>query len=162
DGGRGFRLRVGAGARSAGASFHRQPHRRRLVPGRPHRPRIHLPAVRHDHLPRRLRRDITLGFPTPVYAFGVAVRETLGNGYVDSVRFLQPDGTYEGFLGGGGYHGDSDPTQPGLPEDNLIVTPCKTDNLVNGVEITVDTNHSSSYEEVDAVQLLGTLDRSWQ
>src|SRR5262249_55314788 len=74
---------------------------------------------------------ISLGFPTPVYAFGVVVRETFGNGFINSATFLRPDGTREGYLAGGGYYSDTDPTRPGLAEDNLMVNPYKTDNLVN-------------------------------
>jgi hypothetical protein len=94
---------------------------------------------------------IALGYATPVYASGVKIRETWGNGFVTKVEVRnQSTQVYQTVWSG------SDTTAPGAVAD-LVVSFAQTAYLVDGVRITVNTNHSlGTWEEIDAVQLLGT------
>jgi Ca2+-binding RTX toxin-like protein len=92
---------------------------------------------------------LTVGFDTPVYANGVTIRETIGNGFVTQVDVVDTSGALHTVWTG------TDPSQPGSPADNLVTWPV-TPYLVKGVKIHVDTNHNlSTWEEIDAVQLQG-------
>ncbi len=91
---------------------------------------------------------LTLGFDTPVYADGITIRETYGNGFVTKIEVLDTSNTYHNVWTG------VDTSQPGTPVD-FKVDFTQTDYLVKGVRITVDTSHSGSWEEIDAVQLHG-------
>jgi hypothetical protein len=91
---------------------------------------------------------ITLGYATPAYASGVTIRETDGNGFVYQVDVLDTSSILHTVWTG------TDPSAPGTPVDYLVNF-AQTDYLVNGVKIYVDTNHSGSWEEIDAVQLHG-------
>ena len=55
--------------------------------------------------------QITLGFDTPVFANGVTIRETWGNGFVRAIEVLDLDGVYSLVWEG------TDPSQPGTPVD---------------------------------------------
>ena len=99
---------------------------------------------------------LTLRFPTAVYATGVLVRETLGNGFVDRVDFLfiddqgntQTIATWTG----------ADPSQPGAPASFLATIPT-TASLVNAVTVRINIDRDSYWEEIDAVKLLdGVID----
>ena len=93
---------------------------------------------------------LTLGYTTPVFATGVDVRETLGNGFVTQIDLLDISGIYHTVFTG------PDTTAQGAPGD-LIVSFPTTSYLVKGVKVYVDTNHSlTTYEEIDAVQLLSS------
>ncbi|WP_353931255.1 DUF4347 domain-containing protein [Okeanomitos corallinicola TIOX110] len=92
---------------------------------------------------------LTVGFDTAVYATGVTIRETYGNGFVTKVEVLDLNNNYTEVWAG------VDDSVQGTPV-NFTVNVAQTDSLVYGVRITVDTNHSSSWEEIDAVQLHGT------
>jgi hypothetical protein len=92
---------------------------------------------------------LTLGFATPVYATGVTVRETCGNGFVYQIDLVEPNSNYHTVWTG------TDPSIPGNPIDALF-TWTATNYLVSGVKIYVDTNHDlSTWEEIDAVKLSG-------
>ena len=83
-------------------------------------------------------------------AAGVVVRETYGNGFVTRVEVRNAEtGEFETVST------ETDPSQPGTPVDYLVSWP-KTAYSVDAVRIIVDTNHNlSTYEEIDAVWLLG-------
>jgi len=95
---------------------------------------------------------LTLGFETPVYAQGVVVRETWGNGFVTRVDVLDLNDQLHQVWAG------VDPSQPGAPAEFVAQWPT-TPFLVKGVKIHVNTNHNlSTWEEIDAVALLGFLE----
>ncbi|MBD2135391.1 hypothetical protein H6F47_23955, partial [Sphaerospermopsis sp. FACHB-1094] len=92
---------------------------------------------------------ITVGFATPVYASGIEVRETYGNGFVRSIDLLSNQGTYYSVWSG------IDTSKPGLPVDFRINFD-QTSYLVVGARINVDIDHTSGWEEIDSVKLIGT------
>ncbi len=93
---------------------------------------------------------LTLGYTTPVFATGVDVRETNGNGFVTQIDLLDINNVLHTVFTG------PDNTAPGAPGD-LVVSFAATPYLVKGVKIYVDTNHNlTTYEEIDAVQLLSS------
>jgi len=93
---------------------------------------------------------LTLGFPVPVHADGVTIRETCGNGFVYRIDVIDADGAYHTVWTG------ADPSLPGAPAD-FEVAWTETSFLVYGVKIYVDTNHDmGTWEEIDAVQLHGS------
>ncbi len=94
--------------------------------------------------------QVTLGFATPVYAYGTAIRESNANGFVTQVEVRNAaSGAYQTVWTG------TDPSAPGSLVD-FQVSWTKTTYLVDAVRITVDTNHNlNAYEEIDAVQLQG-------
>jgi hypothetical protein len=92
---------------------------------------------------------INLGFTTPVYANGVTIRETNGNGFVYQVDLVDTSGGLHTIWTG------TDPSQPGTPVD-FVINFATTSYLAKGVKIYVDTNHDlSTWEEIDAVLLAG-------
>ena len=94
---------------------------------------------------------LTVGFATPLLSTGVVIRETYGNGFVDAVE-VRDATTGQFHLVSSG----PDDSQPGTPVDYVVSWP-QTTYAVDAVRITVDTNHSASYEEIDAVQLRGIV-----
>jgi hypothetical protein len=94
---------------------------------------------------------LTLGFDTAVFANGVTIRETNGNGFVRQVDVLDTNGQLHTVWTG------TDTSTPGEPVD-FHVSWVQTAFLVQGIKIYVDTNHSLiSWEEIDAVQLHGVV-----
>ena len=94
---------------------------------------------------------LTLAFETPVYANGATVRETWGNGFVRQLDLIDVQGNEHTVWSG------VDPSAPGAPVD-FTVSFETTRYLVRSVRVHIDTSHNlGAYEEVDAVQLLGTL-----
>jgi hypothetical protein len=92
---------------------------------------------------------ITLGFSTPVYADGVTIWETDGNGFVYQVDVLDLNDVLHMVWTG------MDPSLPGTPVANLV-TWTQTSFQVKGVKIYTDTSHSATdWEEIDAAQLHG-------
>ncbi len=93
---------------------------------------------------------ITLGFATPVYATGVTIRETNGNGFVRLIDLL--DESYAVRI----TFVVVDNSLPGTPVD-LVINFSRTDYLVTGVRIYTDTTHAPGvWEEIDAVMLHGS------
>jgi hypothetical protein len=91
---------------------------------------------------------IELGYDTPVYATGATIRETCGNGYVIRVDVREM---------GGGLHtvwSGTDPSEPGHVVDFLVEWPI-TDFLVDGLRVTITTDATGTWEELDALQLHG-------
>jgi hypothetical protein len=92
--------------------------------------------------------DITVGFSNPVYATGVTVRETFGNGFVYRIDLIEPNGTPHTIWTG------VDPSVPESPAD-FILNFDPTTYLVSAVKIYVDIDLNSDWEEIDAVLLHG-------
>jgi len=91
---------------------------------------------------------LTLGFERPVFATGVLIRETNGNGFVRKIEALDTGGSYHEVWTG------TDPSQVGLPAMFLITWP-QTAYPVDGVRITIDTKNTPTWEEIDAVYIRG-------
>ncbi|MFM5944416.1 MAG: hypothetical protein ACKO9G_13770, partial [Dolichospermum sp.] len=79
---------------------------------------------------------ITVGFSTPVYADGIEIRETWGNGFVRSIDLLDNQGVYHSIWSG------VDPSLPGNPV-NFRVNFQPTNYLVVGAKINVDIDHDT-------------------
>ncbi|MCH7700874.1 MAG: VCBS repeat-containing protein [Planctomycetes bacterium] len=93
---------------------------------------------------------LTLGFTPHRFSTGVTVRETFGNGFVSEIEVLDVNDELHTVWTG------VDPSRQGQPVDFLIEW-AQTEYLVKGVTIHVDTSSSSSWEEIDAVQLHGPV-----
>ena len=94
---------------------------------------------------------LALGYATPVYATGVRVRESFGNGAVTKIELRDhATGTWQSVWSG------VDPTAAGAVAD-LAVVLSPTSYLVDGMRVTLDMNHSSAWEELDAVALEGVV-----
>ncbi|QDV46065.1 Thermophilic serine proteinase precursor [Stieleria neptunia] len=94
---------------------------------------------------------LTVAFDTPVLAIGAIIRETYGNGFVRTVEARDSDtGTFHIVST------ETDDSQPGTPVDYVVSWPMTTYN-VDALRITIDTSHSFSYEEIDAVRLRGIV-----
>ncbi len=93
---------------------------------------------------------LTVGFAIPLHATGVVIRESFGNGFVTKVEVHRTD--LDEFVT---VWSGVDPTLPGAPTDFAIPPFGPTSYLVDQVRITIDTNHTTSWEEIDAVGLLG-------
>ena len=93
---------------------------------------------------------ITVGYDTPVYAEGVVIRETWGNGFVYQVDVIDMSDQLHTVWTG------VDPSLPGSPVDFSVVFE-KTDFLVKGVRVYTDTDHNqNTREEIDSIQLVGS------
>ncbi|MGO8761871.1 MAG: hypothetical protein ACLP2P_09950 [Desulfobaccales bacterium] len=93
---------------------------------------------------------IELGYSTPVYASGITIRETFGNGCVYQVDVLDQSQVLHVVWTG------TDPSQQGSPVD-FLVSFAETAYLVTGVEIFINTSDAlSEWPEIDAVQLSGS------
>jgi hypothetical protein len=90
---------------------------------------------------------INLAFTKPVAATGLRIRESAGAGAVVKVDLIDPQGTVHPLWSG------KDPTK-GL--NYLMLTFPKTDFKVDHVKITLATNVVPGWNEIDAVQLLGS------
>jgi hypothetical protein len=94
---------------------------------------------------------IALGYTTPVLAEAVTIRESFGNGGVTNVELRDhATGTWQTVWSG------VDPTAAGALAD-FQVSFAATSYLADGVRITLDMNHSSAWEEIDAVLLTGVV-----
>jgi len=92
---------------------------------------------------------LEIGYLQPVYATGVTIQETDGNGFVYQVDLLDTDGNRHTVFTG------PDNSQPGAPAGLDIAIP-QTSYLVAGVQVYVNTDHDlNNREEIDAVQLQG-------
>ena len=92
---------------------------------------------------------IELGYDTPVYAAGVSIRESWGDGFVTKVELRNAStGGWEKVWSG------TDPSVPGDIVDFEVSFAPRT-YLVDAVRITTDTDHSRVWEEIDAVALFG-------
>lgn len=97
---------------------------------------------------------LDIQFDKLVYASGVTIRETAGNGFVYKVDVLNNGtGKLENVWTG------NDPSLPGRPENFRVNWPT-TDFLTRRVRIYIDTNANlNSFEGIDAVALHGYADK---
>ncbi len=92
---------------------------------------------------------ITVGYANAVYANGITVRETCGNGFVYQLDVLDNLGVYHTVWTG------TDPSQPGAPVDFFVSIP-QTSYLVVGVKVYINTQlNGGNYDEIDAIRLHG-------
>lgn len=95
------------------------------------------------------REFLSLGYRSPVYAYGATIRETLGNGFVYEVEVRDTGGVWHSVWTG------TDPNRPGRIANFFVSWP-PTNYLVAGVRVRVNTDaNRSEWEEIDAVQLHG-------
>ena len=102
---------------------------------------------------------ISLGFATPVFAYGVTVRETLGNGFVYQVDVLDTTDVWHTVWTG------TDPSPRPTPVSNdsvgtianfAVCFSTTTPYLVDGVRIRTNTDSIlGRWEEIDSVTLHG-------
>jgi hypothetical protein len=97
---------------------------------------------------------LTLGFDTPVYATGVTVRETFGNGFVTRIDVVDMQDQLQTVWTG------TDPSAPGAVVGFRLTWP-QTGYLVKAVRVYVDTDATADWEEIDAVQLHGVPNGAW-
>lgn len=91
---------------------------------------------------------ITVGFLEPLYATGATIRENYGNGSVIKVEAQDLSGVYHTVWF------STDPSLPGSVVD-FKPTWTKTSYLVQALRVVINTNHSSSWEEIDAIGMTG-------
>ncbi|MBT5531508.1 hypothetical protein HOK31_00520, partial [Candidatus Poribacteria bacterium] len=94
---------------------------------------------------------LQVGYDVPVYADGAVVRETYGNGMVFQIDVMDTLGALHTVWS------DIDTSPAGAPYD-FTVTWARTGFLVSGLKVWLDTDHTSSWEEIDTIQLLGSPD----
>lgn len=92
---------------------------------------------------------ISLGFETAVYANGLSIWETYGNGFVYQVDVIdQSDALHTVWTG-------QDTSTPGTVA-KFDISWALTSFLIDGVKIYTNTDHNpNAWEEIDAVQLHG-------
>ncbi len=103
---------------------------------------------------------ITLGYADSVYATGVSIVETCGNGFVTQVDLVDEDDQLHTVWTGTDTT-DCSSNFANCSIDTLNLTWASTSYLVKGVKITIDATHhtvdySDDHEQIDAVQLHGT------
>ncbi|MFV2069791.1 MAG: Ig-like domain-containing protein, partial [Pirellulales bacterium] len=92
---------------------------------------------------------ITVAYDTPVFATGVTIRETYGNGFVRRIEVRDPSGNFQNVWEG------VDTSQPGQVVDFPIAF-TETEFPVDAVRITIDTDQDlGAWEEIDAISLHG-------
>jgi hypothetical protein len=91
---------------------------------------------------------ISVGFDTAVYANGATIRETLGNGFAYQIDVIDTLGNLHKVWEG------IDTSAGNVPYD-FSVSWNTTSFLVAGLKVYVDTNHTSTWEEIDAIRLAG-------
>ncbi len=91
---------------------------------------------------------VTVGFEQPVFATGVMVRQVLNNGFVRLIEVIDLGGELHPVWAG------EDTSERGMPYD-FVARFERTPFAVQGVRVTIDANHASTYEEVDAIELIG-------
>ncbi|MFN9411852.1 MAG: beta strand repeat-containing protein, partial [Pirellula sp.] len=96
---------------------------------------------------------ITVGFATGVNATGFSIRESLSMGCVSKVELLDSTGVYNTV-----FNSTSDGPDGGNPTSPAVYdftrTFSATSYLAVGMRVTVNTNNSSDWEELDAIGLL--------
>ncbi|NDC35713.1 MAG: hypothetical protein EBZ51_10150, partial [Synechococcaceae bacterium WB9_2_112] len=107
---------------------------------------------------------IQLGFSRSVLATGARIHETAGLGFVRAVfGFVVDDTGHKTFIETPLWVGTDDAASneasPGVLELSFADPP----QLINGLEILVDIDHTSFWEQIDAVELIGVVsDASYQ
>lgn len=90
---------------------------------------------------------LILGYNTPVYATEVVIYQTYNPDYVVLVELVDTDGNLHAV-----YEGQ--PSTKPCPYEMSVTFP-QTDYLVTGVAVTVDQSTLYSWNEIDAVKLIG-------
>jgi hypothetical protein len=91
---------------------------------------------------------ISVGFANAVYATGATIRETSGNGFVTQIDVIDTMGNFHTVWAG------ADTSLTNVPFD-FAASWKTTSFLVSGLKVYVNTNHSGSWEEIDAIRLAG-------
>ncbi|MEQ1828233.1 MAG: cadherin domain-containing protein [Pirellula sp.] len=92
---------------------------------------------------------ITVGYAVPLFADGVTVRETWGNGFVTRIDLIDTFDIVRTIWTG------VDPSNIGTAVDFFIPF-TKTTYAVKGVKVLIDTTKRTTWEEIDAIRLHGT------
>lgn len=91
---------------------------------------------------------IALGYPTAVYSYGATIRETSGSGMVTKVEVRDTGGVWHTVWQG------KDPNVEGKIADYFVTWPVTT-YKANAVRVNTNTNATTTWEEIDSVQLSG-------
>ncbi|MBK8814734.1 MAG: hypothetical protein IPN42_04140 [Methylococcaceae bacterium] len=91
---------------------------------------------------------ISLGFAAPVYAYGATIRETSGSGMVYKVEARDIGGIWHTVWQG------KDPSKEGAIANFFVKWPITT-YKVNGIKVHTNTSATTTWEEIDSVQLSG-------
>jgi hypothetical protein len=91
---------------------------------------------------------ISVGYDSAVYANGATIRETSGNGFVYQVDVIDTFGNLHQVWSG------LDTSAAGVPF-NFDVSWATTSYLVSGLKVYIDTSHTGTWEEIDAIRLAG-------
>lgn len=91
---------------------------------------------------------ISVGYNTPVYSSGAVIRETYNNGFLYSVEAIDTNDNHHLVWQG------TDTSLANVPYD-FAVSWTPTTYLTKGLKVTIDTDHTGSWEEIDAIQLRG-------
>jgi hypothetical protein len=92
---------------------------------------------------------ISVGFGTAVYSTGATIRESNGNGFVYQVDLIDTLGTLHTVWSG------VDNSAPNMPAD-FSLSWAQTPYLVSGLKVYTNTDHTGTWEEIDAIQLAGS------
>jgi hypothetical protein len=90
---------------------------------------------------------ISVGFAQSITASGALIREVFGNGFVVQIDAIDTLGVVHTVWSG------LDSSPPGVPAD-FMVSWASAAYLTQGLTIHIDTAHSASFEEIDAIGLL--------
>lgn len=107
-------------------------------------------SPRHRNAAGDVQADeyISLGFNRPVKATGFVIHENYGSGFVRRVDAIDTDDqVHELWVG--------DDNSPSDLAAFSVSLDQPTDYLVKGLQIWVDTDHTSDWEQIDAVELIG-------
>lgn len=92
---------------------------------------------------------ITVSFDMPTYAYGCVIVENANNGFVSRIDVINLDGEFDPY-----WIGD-DPSDQNVLTNTMFLWP-QTGYLVQGLRIYCDNDQVSGWNEIDAVQLLGS------
>lgn len=92
---------------------------------------------------------IEVGYDNMVYPTKLIVRENNSVGFVTKLEFLDPDGKYRAVI--------VDDKLTDCPGDSVFDIPEYIDFPVDHVKIYINVDHTSGYEEIDAIALEGYL-----
>ena len=93
---------------------------------------------------------ISVGFDTAVYSTGAMIREVSGNGFVYQVDAIDTLGNLHQMWSG------VDTSAAKVPFD-FTLNWAETEFLVRGLKVYINTNATTEWEEIDAIQLTGNL-----
>ncbi len=91
---------------------------------------------------------ISLGYTTPVYSYGATIRETSGAGFVYKVEVRDTSNIWRNVWQ------KTDPNKEGQIANFFVSWPI-TPYKVNGIRVHTNTSKTTTWEEIDSVQLSG-------